>query len=202
MIGAYDPTMTISESESIDLTDNRPRNRPTFTITDAASACGVSRKTITRKLADLGEHGAAKDDDGIWRIPVEALLAIGMHPGRSLTVSSHPAKQLTRDVPAGAPLPRPAEQPQVQAPDVVNVPRAHWDDLRIRLARAEAQASERSLALADARLALRALTAGPTVAPATMVPAAASSVPPIHDKTAPLPDESSSVRKRRWWHAA
>ena len=52
--------------------------RPTFTITDAAAACSVSRKTITRKLSDLSDHGAAKDDDGVWRIPVEALLAVGL----------------------------------------------------------------------------------------------------------------------------
>ena len=62
----------------------RPPSRPTFTITDAATACSVSRKTITRKLPELAGHGAAKDDDGVWRIPVEALLAVGLHPGRSL----------------------------------------------------------------------------------------------------------------------
>jgi hypothetical protein len=44
---------------------------------------------------------------------------------------------------------------------MIGIPRDRWDDLRIRLARAEAQAAERDLALADARLALRALTAGP-----------------------------------------
>ena len=48
--------------------------------------------------------------------------------------------------------------------DTVTIPRDRWDDVRIRLARAEAEASERGLALADARLALRALTAGPVAA--------------------------------------
>ncbi len=43
----------------------------------------------------------------------------------------------------------------------MTIPRDRWDDVRIRLARAEAEAAERALALADARLALRALTAGP-----------------------------------------
>ena len=124
--------------------------RPTFTITDAATACSVSRKTITRKLPDLSDHGAAKDDDGVWRIPVEALLAVGLHPGRSVPES---------------PRPRPAPHSQRRHPssrrDTVTIPRDRWDDLRIRLARAEAEANERAAALADARLALRALTAGP-----------------------------------------
>ena len=126
--------------------------RPTFTITDAAASCSVSRKTITRKLPELAGHGAAKDDDGVWRIPVEALLAVGLHPGRSLA----PAAASPR--PNAAPPPPPVSTPS----DTITVPRDRWDDLRIRLARAEAEASERALALADARLALRALTAGPT----------------------------------------
>jgi hypothetical protein len=125
--------------------------RPTFTITDAASACSVSRKTITRKLPELAIHGAAKDDDGVWRIPVEALLAVGLHPGRSLPQ----APVATRTTPV-APLPVRDHQQ-----DTVTIPRDRWDDVRIRLARAEAAAAERALALADARLALRALTAGP-----------------------------------------
>jgi hypothetical protein len=131
--------------------------RPSFTITDAAIACAVSRKTITRKLGDLASHGAAKDEDGIWRIPVEALLAVGLHPGRSLPEAPRPVQR-----PMGpGPVQAPAVAPAQTGPDMVTVPRDRWDDLRIRLARAEAEATERALALADARLALRALTAGP-----------------------------------------
>ncbi|MGV1004422.1 MAG: hypothetical protein ACOYEV_06550 [Candidatus Nanopelagicales bacterium] len=126
--------------------------RPTFTITEAAAACAVSRKTITRKLADLAAGGAAKDDDGIWRIPVEALLSVGLHPGRS--VAEEPVVDLRRSEPAKIPA-----APVVA--DTITVSRERWDDLRIRLARAEAEASERGRALDDARLALRALTAGP-----------------------------------------
>jgi hypothetical protein len=127
--------------------------RPMFTITDAATSCSVSRKTITRKLPELAIHGAAKDDDGVWRIPVEALLAVGLHPGRSLPeVSPVATRAVTQAV-------SPTRDPQV---DTVTIPRDRWDDVRIRLARAEAEAAERALALADARLALRALTAGPS----------------------------------------
>jgi hypothetical protein len=138
--------------KGFDVVEVQASARPTFTITDAASSCSVSRKTITRKLPELAIHGAAKDDDGVWRIPVEALLAVGLHPGRSLPVAT-PAAART-----AAPVPIPTRDPQQ---DTVTIPRDRWDDVRIRLARAEAEAAERALALADARLALRALTAGP-----------------------------------------
>jgi hypothetical protein len=134
------------------MADVQASSRPTFTITDAATSCSVSRKTITRKLAELAIHGAAKDDDGVWRIPVEALLAVGLHPGRSLPEAGHAT---VRPV---APAPVPARPVDAET---ITIPRDRWDDVRIRLARAEAEAAERGLALADARLALRALTAGP-----------------------------------------
>jgi hypothetical protein len=156
--------------ETIDLTERggTPSTRPTFTITDAAAACAVSRKTITRKLGDLALHGAAKDDDGIWRIPVEALLAVGLHPGRSLPNQPPPA---SRPTPSSQQTVAPPAASTGGSPDVVTIPRQRWDDLRIRLARAEAEASERAMALADARLALRALTAGP---------ATVSAAPPLN----------------------
>ena len=139
-----------------DVAEARGSTRPMFTITDAATACSVSRKTITRKLPELAVHGAAKDDDGVWRIPVEALLAVGLHPGRSLSAVAPSAARPVPPVPTAS---RPADQ------DTVTISRDRWDDVRIRLARSEAEASERGLALADARLALRALTAGPAAAP-------------------------------------
>ena len=162
----HDPTVD-DRPQAVEDTTDRPTvpgagvaevqasTRPTFTITDAATSCSVSRKTITRKLPELAGHGAAKDEDGVWRIPVEALLGVGLHPGRSLP---EVAPSAARPV---APMPIPA-RPQEQ--DTVTIPRDRWDDVRIRLARAEAEAAERGLALADARLALRALTAGPVTA--------------------------------------
>lgn len=167
----HDPTVVVDVTDSAQMApaseapppgtsslDDAPR-RPLLTITDAALACQVSRKTITRKLGDLAEHGAAKDDDGVWRIPVEALLAAGLHPGRSLPSGGSYAPARPAAAAAAAPS---APAPAVAAPEMVTIPRDRWDDLRIRLARAEAEASERALALADARLALRALTAGPS----------------------------------------
>lgn len=139
-----------------------PSGRPSFTITEAATACAVSRKTITRKLADLAEAGAAKDSDGIWRIPVEALLSVGLHPGRSLPPAQPRPVSATRSEPTlDLRASRPAAASDSEPVDTVTVSRDRWDDLRIRLARAEAESVERGRALEDARLALRALTAGP-----------------------------------------
>ena len=161
-----DPPLRVEEDADHSAADTTPvptdvaaSNRPTFTITDAASACAVSRKTITRKLADLAEHGAAKDADGVWRIPVEALLAVGLHPGRSLAPTHRAEDSAPASGAVSAPL---AGRPAYADRDMVTIPRDRWDDLRIRLARAEAEASERAHALADARLALRALTAAPS----------------------------------------
>jgi hypothetical protein len=179
---------------TIDLSAARPGpGRPQFTITEAATACAVSRKTITRKLADLAEHGAAKDSDGVWRIPVEALLAVGLHPGRSVPDYREPQGR-PREATVAPSRPAPSEAAAAGAPqrdDVVTVPRDRWDDLRIRLARAEAEAAERALALADARLALRALTAGPTAgtSPAAVASAqaGAASLPAATPTASPLP---------------
>lgn len=199
--------------------------RPTFTITDAASACGVSRKTITRKLADLAGHGAAKDEDGIWRIPVEALLAVGLHPGRSLPESPVRASRAELPAPPVALAADPAA-PTARVSEMVTISRDRWDDVRIRLARAEAEAAERALALADARLALRALTAGPApvptggAAPAATGPGVLSPGPgadgvvvetgperPVVPPSAIAPPPAAAAtsetpaRRRRWWQS-
>ena len=103
--------------------------RPTFTITDAATACAVSRKTITRKLADLAEHGAAKDEDGVWRIPGRGVA--GGRPASGPVLSStrpRPARLRSRASAAtlsgscltgGAARRRPSAQ--VQAPTSVTI---------------------------------------------------------------------------------
>lgn len=157
---------SMTQTAELDIQPNSPQppsGRPSFTITEAATACAVSRKTITRKLADLAEAGAAKDQDGIWRIPVEALLSVGLHPGRSVpSAGARPntaSRAETLDLRSARTAPTVAAEPV----DTVTVSRDRWDDLRIRLARAEAESVERGRALEDARLALRALTAGPAV---------------------------------------
>jgi hypothetical protein len=53
-----------------------------FTVTTAAAACRVSRKTVLRRIDRLQEGGAYKDDVGAWVIPLRALLHAGFTPGR------------------------------------------------------------------------------------------------------------------------
>ena len=54
--------------------------RPVFTAADAARRCGVARSTLTRRLQAGEIPGAAKDDDGAWRVPLAGLLAAGLVP--------------------------------------------------------------------------------------------------------------------------
>lgn len=179
--------MSNSSAPVIEASASPVMARPTFTITEAAAACAVSRKTITRKLAELADAGAAKDSDGIWRIPVEALLAVGLHPGRSLNVGSARREEVLDLRPA----PKAAAPIAPTEPETVTISRDRWDDIRIRLARAEAEAVERGRALDDARLALRALTAGPALS--VTVPQAGPSEPaalsPSHPAPEAAPDE-------------
>ena len=56
--------------------------RPMFTIREACDVCQVSRRTITRRLDELADHGATKDAGGHWLVPVEALEAVGLRRGR------------------------------------------------------------------------------------------------------------------------
>jgi len=69
----------------------------TFTVSQAAEVCQVSRKTITRRYEQLKLGGAYKDKAGQWAIPVAALLHAGLTPGRPAapdTVSSTQASAL------------------------------------------------------------------------------------------------------------
>jgi hypothetical protein len=181
--------MTETSAPALDESAQAHSTRPTFTITEAAAACAVSRKTITRKLSELADAGAAKDADGIWRIPVEALLSVGLHPGRSLNMGSARREEVVdlRPPVRTATPPQPASDPET-----VIVSRERWDDLRIRLARAEAESVERGRALDDARLALRALTAGPAYA-APQLPQALQGAPAAEPRSQGLPATEKSA---------
>ena len=54
----------------------------TFTPSEAAKACGVSRTTIVRAAAAGRIAGAVRGDDGAWTIPLDGLLGAGYNPGK------------------------------------------------------------------------------------------------------------------------
>lgn len=54
-----------------------------FTAAGAAKACKVGRSTVHRYLEQGRLPGAERDADGVWQIPLSALLSVGWTPGRS-----------------------------------------------------------------------------------------------------------------------
>jgi hypothetical protein len=157
------------------VTDAEVPARPALTISEAASACGVNRRTIRRRL-DAGAFPSAYRDEAVsqgpapWRIPVEDLLGAGLRP--------HAPTPPTEAAEGVSPGP-------VTAPGEVERLRAELAEERARRRVAEAVAEEREKALEDARLALRALTAGPPE--------------PAPETPASPPPETISGRVRRWW---
>ena len=53
-----------------------------YTASQAAAVCGVSLRTVQRKIPQLEAAGAYKDAAGQWHIPVAAMRAAGLSPGR------------------------------------------------------------------------------------------------------------------------
>jgi hypothetical protein len=52
----------------------------TFSISEAAAACGVSRDTVKRRVKAGAFPHATKDEAGAWSIPLADLLAADLHP--------------------------------------------------------------------------------------------------------------------------
>jgi hypothetical protein len=142
--------------------------RPTLNVTEAADATGKSRRTIAR-LLDAGRlDGAEKDDDGTWRIPVEALIAAGL----TLHAPSPPDAAASDETPPAPPR------------DALDTLRAEMADWRRRAEVAEAVAAERAAALDDVRAAL-------AMANRMLLPSASTQLPVANTA-------SSSSRRRWW----
>jgi hypothetical protein len=113
-----------------------------YTLKSAAAECGVDPKTIRRHLPLLAEHGAVRNDDGVWVIPMQALMADArLRPDR-------PSRQ---QPPRGAPISQESvsggEESPPPLPELVGRLRVEIEHLRAMLARADAQMeSERNRA--------------------------------------------------------
>lgn len=177
--------------------------RPSFSVSQAADLCQVSRKTITRRLSALQDHGAIKDALGQWSIPVVALQAVGLRPGRPTDVGQQDSDLGTADL-----------SPTVVPAEVL----AELADYRRRAEVAEAVLIERERLVEALQLALRQLESRPIdhiqtespekpdlqgeesaeVSSADLVRSAAAVVP----AAAPAPGSRQVGRFRRWFKGA
>ena len=141
--------MTISENPDLGVV---------LTVKEAAAACGVSLKTIRRRLdKDLFPNavrgpGVREGLEGPWLIPTADLLASGLSFSAPKPAQPLPeAAAATTEAPAST---NSAELEKLKADNAA---------LATELAHAKELLARSDASLDDARLALRALTAGPPV---------------------------------------
>ena len=149
---------------------------PVLTLKEAARIeGGASLSTIRRRLPELEKLGAVRTNEG-WRIPIAALHQLGLIPG-----VTPPPGVMTPSTTS------PDETP-VDTPEIERL-RREIADLRRRAEVAEARAEERAQALADVRLAFRALEAGASV----------NSAPEGSKTPHATPPADTRHRGSRWW---
>ena len=124
-------------------------NRPAWTISEVVERTGASRSTI-RRYRDAGKFPHAfKDSAGVWRVPIEDLLAAGLK-----VIDPARTEQVTQAIDQAQPAP---EQATVNLRDqVAELERA------LAVERARNEGLERAAAAAeqnarDLRMALRML---------------------------------------------
>jgi len=157
-------------------------DRPELTIKEAATACGVSTKTVRRRLdADKFPNarrldGPAGTESGPWVIPVGDLIAAGLQPGKPSPpdAQSEPAPETVADLPA-------SQTDELRRLETENA------DLLRRAEVAEAIAEERERTIEAQAQALRMLEAGPT----------ADSSPLKSSERSPDGDEQGSSPSKR-----
>ena len=152
-------------------------SRPSWTISDAADRVGVSRSTI-RRYREAGKFPHAfKDSGGVWKVPLEDLLALGLRPvDPALGAVDEPVEDgLSERV--------------RELESALAVERARNEGLQRLAAAAEANA-------ADLRLALRMLESAPAVA--QEAPMSRPTEQPV--MSAPeQPLEPAGLPRKRWW---
>lgn len=169
-----------------------PVGVPTLGLAEAAKACGVSVSTLRRKRPELAAHGAAQTAKG-WRIPVTALIALGLM-GRTSDTHQE-SRHDTPSIPAMTASTTGADDALAGELDAL---RAKLANAEQRAAVAEAVAAERERIIEAQAMALRMLETSKTPAPAptTDAPSEGPATAP-----APVPDnveKSGSAPIRLW----
>lgn len=169
--------------------------RPVFTAADAARRCGVARSTLMRRLHAGEIPGAAKDDDGAWRVPLAGLLAAGLVP------DAHRPPADADDDPAPV---LDAAARIAAAEHAAAIARLEGELLaeRARREAAETLAAERAARVADLQNALRMIEpprATPETAPES--PDTADQAPADHQDTptGSTRPRGMGARLRSWW---
>jgi hypothetical protein len=169
-----------------------------FTLQGAADACGVDPKSIRRRRQQLEDHGSKRNEDGSWSIPLGALLAAGLHPGKPSPPDAPPGQHEVGGRPASPGA----------APDAAR--NAELERLllleQVQRQAAEQLAAERKAWIADLQLALRAIDASkpePVADPPQVLLDPASAVVMAEvgaDRHQPHPAaEPAPPARTRWW---
>jgi hypothetical protein len=141
----------------------------TLTLREASDLTGASLRTLRRRLADGAFPNATKDagPSGAWRVPVTDLEAAGL--------------PVTLPRPTPDPVPTQDDARLADAEERARAAEERARNAEERARYAEGIAEERGKALDDARLALRALTAG--VPPVPDPSATTTQTPRDHSQT-------------------
>jgi hypothetical protein len=154
------------------------RTGPEFTVSEAALACQVDRRTIRRRLEASSFPNAHKLENGRWRIPVVDLIAAGLKPNAP-TAAVEIIGSTTVDVVA---------ELQAQLAEL----QAQLADALKRAAEAEARAEECGRVIDAQTVALRARTTGTTGA-------TSPSQNPDQPLTAYVHEAIAAACRPRWW---
>jgi hypothetical protein len=163
-----------------------PAGGPTLGLAEAAKACGISVSTLRRKRPELAAHGAAQTANG-WRIPVTALIALGL-----MDRTTDTRHETRHDTPMTPTTTAPTDALTAQ----LDALRTALADAERRAAVAEAVAVERERTIQTQAMALRMLEA--SKAPATPTPMAPTE-PAESPVPAPSNEDPLDAPKRPWW---
>jgi hypothetical protein len=174
------PTTVTPSTSTMKGVTTPPAGVPTLGLAEAAKACGVSVSTLRRKRTELAAHGAAQTATG-WRIPVTALIALGLMGRTSDT--PHESRHDTPVTPTMAAATTASDDALAGELDALRIKLAEAEQ---RAAVAEAIAVERERIIQAQAMALRMLET--PKAPAPAVPGADAPAPTEGTVTAPIPD--------------
>jgi hypothetical protein len=173
-----------------------PARGALLTLTEAASACGVSRSTMKRRLPDF--KNAEQDQTGSWRVPVSDLLGAG------LKLRPRPETRTNGQVSQGHdPDQNGAGSARIEllrGKDLQRIEELTADLVAERTARqlAEVRAAAYQANLEDMRLALRAISGPPEPLHVERLPGPRRAAPePV--QPAPAPARRSF---RRWFRGS